>query len=71
MPWMYMYLKAQSLARDGALTRDAELRAMYDRPDALPLPDEAPRRKVRLPLSAVRRWFELLRYARQETAESA
>jgi hypothetical protein len=35
--------EAFDAARDGEARRDADRRSMYARPDALPLPEEAPR----------------------------
>ena len=44
MAWKLMYLEALDAPRRGEAAREAERRAMYARPDALPLPDAAPRK---------------------------
>lgn len=43
MAWKLMYLEALDAPRKGEAAREAERRAMYARPDALPLPEEAPK----------------------------
>ena len=40
MAWKLMYLEALDAPRSGEAAREAERRAMYARPDALPLPAE-------------------------------
>ena len=40
-----MYLEALDAPHKAEAAREAERRAMYARPDALPLPDEPPARK--------------------------
>jgi hypothetical protein len=44
MPLPPIYLDPFNAARNGEAAREAERRAMYARPDALPLPDEPPRK---------------------------
>jgi hypothetical protein len=53
MAWKLMYLEAQDAARNGEAAREAERRAMYARPDALPLPDVEPAAKPRGWLSRI------------------
>jgi hypothetical protein len=64
--------EAFDAARDGEAKRDAGRRAMYARPDALPLPDEAPRVSMfaRLLAKAPRLRLGSLRRQRRETADS-
>jgi hypothetical protein len=64
--------EAFDAARDGESRRDAERRAMYARPDALPLPEEPPRVSMlaRLVAMAPRRRLGSLRRLRRETADS-
>lgn len=64
--------EAFDAARDGETRREAERRAMYARPDAPPLPAEAPRVSVfaRFIAKAPRPRFGSLRRRTQETADS-
>jgi hypothetical protein len=64
--------EAFDAARDGEARRDAERRAMYARPDALPLPEEAPRISAftRILAKAPRLRLGSLRRQRQDAADS-
>jgi hypothetical protein len=64
--------EAFDAARDGGSRRDAERRAMYARPDALPLPEEPPRVSMlaRLVAMAPRPRLGSLRRLGRETADS-
>ena len=64
--------EAFEAARDGEARREAERRAMYARPDALPLPAEAPRISVfaRFLAKVPRPRLGSLRRHGQETADS-
>ncbi len=55
MAWKLMYLEARDAAGMSEAAREAERRAMYARPDALPLPDEPPARKSWLAAILLRR----------------
>lgn len=44
MAWKLMYVEALDAPRRGEAAREAERRAMYARPDALPLPEEPTRK---------------------------
>jgi hypothetical protein len=44
MAWKLMYLEALDAPHKAEAAREAERRAMYARPDALPLPEEPPRK---------------------------
>ena len=45
MPFHPVILEALAAANGGESARESERRAMYARPDALPLPEEPPRRQ--------------------------
>jgi hypothetical protein len=64
MAWKLMYLEALDAPRKGEAAREAERRAMYARPDALPLPDVAPGTQARGLLARI------LAGARREQAPS-
>ena len=64
--------EAFDAARDGEARRDADRRAMYARPDALPLPEEAPRISAvaRLLAKAPRLRLGSLRRSAEKSADS-
>ena len=64
--------EAFDAARDGESRRDADRRAMYARPDALPLPEEEPRVSMfaRLLARAPRPGLVSVRRQRRQTADS-
>ncbi len=64
--------EAFDAARDGEARRDADRRSMYARPDALPLPEEAPRisRYARFLEMAPRLRLGSLRRSARTTADS-
>ncbi len=64
--------EAFDAARQGEARRDADRRAMYARPDALPLPEEAPRISAvaRLLAMAARLRLGSLRRSAEKSAES-
>jgi hypothetical protein len=64
--------EAFDAARDGEARREADRRAMYARPDALPLPEEPPRVSLfaRLIAMATRPRVDALRGQGRETADS-
>jgi hypothetical protein len=64
--------EAFDAARDGEARREADRRSMYARPDALPLPEEAPRISAlaRLLARAPRLRLGSLQRSARETADS-
>ena len=64
--------EAFDAARDGEARREADRRSMYARPDALPLPEEAPRISMvaRLLAKTPRVRLGSLRRSAQGTADS-
>jgi hypothetical protein len=79
MRWLPNFLNARDAGRNGDPAREAGYRAMYARPDALPLPDEAPRQRMswrvaglgRSVAKALRPRLGSLRRRAQKSADSA
>jgi hypothetical protein len=79
MRWLPHYMDIFNSAGNGEASREAYQRAMYARPDALPLPDEAPRPHAswriaglgRSVAKAIRASLGWLRRTGQKTADSA